>query len=163
ETAELGARLARLRDDAGPAIVLVEHDMELVMEVSDRIVVLDYGRVIAAGAPRDVRADPAGIEAYLGAVPAWARPVSPVSRAAAGYGSVGVLQDVSTDVGEGEVVTLVGANGAGKTTLLKTVAGVLAPRAGRIALDGREIGGQASHLVARRGVSMVPEGRGIFG
>jgi branched-chain amino acid transport system ATP-binding protein len=61
------------------------------------------------------------------------------------------------------VVTIVGANGAGKTTLLKTVAGLLAPRGGRIALDGNEIAGRPAYAVARRGVVLVPEGRGIFG
>jgi branched-chain amino acid transport system ATP-binding protein len=60
-------------------------------------------------------------------------------------------------------VTIVGANGAGKTTLLKTVAGILRPWRGRIALDGDEIGGHPSYRVARRGLVLVPEGRGIFG
>jgi branched-chain amino acid transport system ATP-binding protein len=67
ETQALGADLAALRDGGGPAIVLVEHHMDLVMAVSDQVSVLDYGRVIACGAPDAVRRDPAVIEAYLGA------------------------------------------------------------------------------------------------
>jgi branched-chain amino acid transport system ATP-binding protein len=79
------------------------------------------------------------------------------------YGAAAVLHGISLAVRAGEVVTIVGANGAGKTTLLKTVAGLLAPRSGRIALDGQEIGGRPAYSVARHGVILVPEGRGIFG
>ncbi|AOO84920.1 ABC transporter ATP-binding protein [Bosea vaviloviae] len=65
ETRELGALIRSLADD-GRAVVLVEHDMRLVMSISDRIVVLDRGRVIAKGAPADIRSNAAVIEAYLG-------------------------------------------------------------------------------------------------
>jgi ABC-type branched-subunit amino acid transport system ATPase component/ABC-type branched-subunit amino acid transport system permease subunit len=69
EIAELDAELERLRREDGPAVILVEHHMDLVMTVADRITVLDQGRVIATGAPRAVREDPAVVEAYLGAAP----------------------------------------------------------------------------------------------
>ena len=80
-----------------------------------------------------------------------------------GYGAIHVLREVSLTIASGTIVTIVGANGAGKTTLLKTVAGILRPWRGTIALDGEEIGGQPSYRVARRGLVLVPEGRGIFG
>lgn len=86
-----------------------------------------------------------------------------VSGLSVGYGAVAVLHDISLEIRPGEIVTIVGANGAGKTTLLKALSGVLRPFGGLIALDGEEIGGRPSYWVARRGVVLVPEGRGIFG
>jgi branched-chain amino acid transport system ATP-binding protein len=86
-----------------------------------------------------------------------------ISGLTVGYGAIEVLREVSLVVASGTIVTLVGANGAGKTTLLKTIAGILRPWRGTIALEGDEIGGQPSYRVARRGLVLVPEGRGIFG
>lgn len=86
-----------------------------------------------------------------------------VDRIEVAYGPVQALHGVSFSVGEGEIVSLIGANGAGKTTALRTVSGMLAPRSGRVSFDGREIGGERPHRIARMGISHVPEGRGIFG
>src|SRR5260370_41959322 len=78
------------------------------------------------------------------------------------YGAIEALRGVSMRVEKGEVVTLIGANGAGKTTTLRTITGLLEPREGRVTYEGDDIGGTATHKLVARGISMSPEGRGVF-
>ena len=78
------------------------------------------------------------------------------------YRTIKAVKGVSFDVRAGEVVTLLGANGAGKSTLLRAVAGARAPDAGQVRFEGTDITGWASHRVARRGLRLVPEGRGLL-
>ena len=78
------------------------------------------------------------------------------------YGLSHVLQGVSLAVNTGEAVALLGRNGAGKTTTLKTIMGVLAPRRGTVAFDGRDITGLPPHRIVRMGLGYVPEERRIF-
>jgi len=80
----------------------------------------------------------------------------------AGYGRIEVLRGLSFSVPEGSVVALLGANGVGKTTTLRAIAGVVRPTAGSIRLGDERIDGRPIDEIARRGVLMVPEGRGIF-
>jgi branched-chain amino acid transport system ATP-binding protein len=79
-----------------------------------------------------------------------------------GYGTIPALHGIDLDVEKGEIVTLIGANGAGKTTTLRTISGLLKPRKGEVFFDGQNITGIKPHLITARGVSHVPEGRGIF-
>jgi branched-chain amino acid transport system ATP-binding protein len=78
------------------------------------------------------------------------------------YGAIKALKGVSMHVEAGEVVTLIGANGAGKTTTLRTITGLLSPTEGRILFEGQEISGKPTHQLVARGISMSPEGRGVF-
>jgi branched-chain amino acid transport system ATP-binding protein len=78
------------------------------------------------------------------------------------YGSSQVLFGVSLVVQPGECLTLIGRNGMGKTTTVKTIMGLLAPKAGRVALDGQALQGQPPYRVARAGLGLVPEGRQVF-
>ena len=80
----------------------------------------------------------------------------------AGYGRVSVLKGINLEVGEREVVCLVGANGAGKSTLLKTISSLVVPSAGSILFMGREITGKRPEEIVRAGIGHVPEGRQIF-
>jgi branched-chain amino acid transport system ATP-binding protein len=78
------------------------------------------------------------------------------------YNGVAAVRGVSFEVGAGEVVALLGSNGAGKSTTVKVIAGALAPQAGSIRFDGEAIEGRPCHVVVRRGITLVPEGRLVF-
>jgi len=86
-----------------------------------------------------------------------------VDALCAAHGQLVAVREVSFGVARGEVLALVGANGAGKTTLLRTLAGVHAASAGRVALCGDDITALPAHQRVRRGLAMVPEGRRLFG
>src|SRR6185312_5699873 len=78
------------------------------------------------------------------------------------YGAIEALTGISLHVQQGEVVTLIGANGAGKTTTLRTITGLLSPRSGNITFEEEDISGKPTHKLVARGISMSPEGRGVF-
>jgi len=78
------------------------------------------------------------------------------------YGNIHALKGISINIEKGEIVTLIGGNGAGKTTTLRTISGLLKPREGSVSLDGQDLLKFKAHEIVYKGVSMVPEGRGIF-
>ena len=78
------------------------------------------------------------------------------------YGGIRAVKGIDLEVGAGELVCLIGANGACKTTTLKAVTGLVRAGAGRIVYDGEDISGRRVHEIARKGLAMVPEGRGVF-
>jgi branched-chain amino acid transport system ATP-binding protein len=80
----------------------------------------------------------------------------------AGYRGVPVVRELNLEVRPGEVVALLGPNGAGKTTTLETIAGLHRPISGTVELSGESIGGKPAHVLASRGVALVPEGRALF-
>ena len=85
-----------------------------------------------------------------------------VSNLAYSYNGLAAVRDVSFHAGRGEIVALLGANGAGKSTTVKVVAGALRAKSGTIRFDGEALEGAASHVVVRRGITLVPEGRLVF-
>ncbi len=78
------------------------------------------------------------------------------------YGDLQALWDINLSIGNGEIVTLVGSNGAGKSTVMKTISGLLKPKNGSINFEGIRLDRLPAHRIVELGVSMVPEGRGIF-
>ena len=78
------------------------------------------------------------------------------------YGVIQAIKDISFEVNEGEIVTLIGANGAGKTTTMQSIIGLIHPTRGEIYYDGQKINGIPSHKIVKLGMTQVPEGRRIF-
>ena len=78
------------------------------------------------------------------------------------YGSIHAIKNISFEVNEGEIVTLIGANGAGKSTTLNTIAGLLKPRNGNVLLNGKNLLGTPAHKIVKEGMALCPEGRRIF-
>ena len=85
-----------------------------------------------------------------------------VSQTDVYYGDMQALRNVSIDVNQGEIVSVIGSNGAGKSTLLKTISGMLRPRTGTISMNGNEISRAQTSKIVEKGISHVPEGRQIF-
>jgi ABC-type branched-subunit amino acid transport system ATPase component len=181
------ARLLAKIAAAGIGVVLVEHDMSLVMDISDRIVVLDAGRRLALGTPSEIQQDPAVRQAYLGEAmqatasgPAEQRELQRQQRAArhgdggiarellgvgelfAGYGAEPVLHGINLQVRQGEMVALLGANGAGKSTLMRALAGLHRPVRGGIHFDGVNLMHLRAEQIVAHGVVLAPEGRQVF-
>jgi len=92
-----------------------------------------------------------------------ARVLLSLERLAVAYGGIQAVKGIDLVVGNGELVCLIGANGAGKTTTLKGICGLLPIKSGKIRYDGEDITGRPAFHLVRRGLAMVPEGRGMFG
>ncbi|HUQ75150.1 MAG TPA: branched-chain amino acid ABC transporter ATP-binding protein/permease, partial [Burkholderiales bacterium] len=166
----LGALLRRIAD-SGVAVVLVEHDMDVVMGISDTVVVLDAGVVIASGSPAEVQRDPAVRKAYLGEhalhpvsarASAQGAPYLVVGKLQAGYGAEPVLKGIDLQVRENELVAVLGATGAGKSTLMRAISGLLRPVEGAITFGGQDVTRLPAHKVTPLGLVLVPEGRQVF-
>jgi|AntRauTorckE5430_2_1112549.scaffolds.fasta_scaffold00223_7 branched-chain amino acid transport system permease protein len=159
---------------AGVAVVLVEHDMSLLMRISDEIIVLDAGVPIKTGSPSEVQNDPDVRRAYLGDSTYIGRPrpaprehgarkeVLSTRALTAGYGAAAALEDVDVSVEPGEMVAVLGANGAGKSTMMRALSGLHRPVSGAILLDLSHIEDMSASSIARAGLSLVPEGRQVF-
>ena len=154
-------------------VLLVEHDIDRVFSLADAVTVMNDGEVLVDGSVGDARDSPRVQEIYIGS---GTHALASRQRASAAreaallsvegintfYGKSHILRNVSFDVKEHEIVALLGRNGAGKSTLLKTIVGITPPASGEITLAGHALARRPSAEITRRGVSYVPQGRGLF-
>ena len=172
----------------GIAVLLVEHDVALVMEVCASVHVIDYGALVSVGTPAEIRSNQAVLDAYLGdgstrrhATSVRARAPAPHSESqpsddsersaapmlelrnvTAAYGRIEVLHGIDLVLPRGNVVALLGPNGAGKSTTLSVASGQMKPSGGCIHLGGRHVNGAAGDALSRIGLCTIPEGQGVF-
>ena len=172
ETEALGPMLRNIKETTGATILMIEHDMPLVMGLSDYVYCLDAGKNLSEGTPDEVESDPMVLEAYLGTTET--KPTSTrrangddevlleVSGLDVRFGKVQVLDDVALHVARGERVALLGTNGAGKSTILKAVSGLVPVAGGTVRWKGEDVTGMPAEQLVRKGLGQVPGGRGLF-
>ncbi len=170
------ALLLRRIADTGIGVVLVEHDMALVMDISNHVVVIDAGVYLASGSPAEVQNNAEVRRAYLGApggaavlggaaprrIAEEAAEALGVSGLTTGYGAEPVLHGVDLALRHGHTAALLGANGAGKTTLMRSMIGLHRPLQGSVRFFGNEISARPTEYIVGLGLVLVPEGRQVF-
>lgn len=184
------SQLLREIANSGVGVLLVEHDMGLVMEVSDWVHVLEAGRLIASGCPADIQRSELVKKAYLGdgeldfkdtsqqgkamAQTSSASRTDPlrvhpndqvwlsIQGLRANYGAASVLQDIDLRVSTGQCISVLGPNGSGKSTLMRSIAGLHAQKTGPINWLETDISHLQAHQIAALGLALIPEGRQVF-
>ncbi len=164
--------------DEGVTIVLVEHVQAVIQQLAERVLVLEWGRMIAEGTPAEIAAHPEVIAVYLGSTQEHpvarqrdvlatpqalnAAPLLRLEQVTTSYGKLRALRAVDFEVRAGEIVAVLGANGAGKTTLTQTICGLVPSSAGRILFHDTDITHVPAYRRAQLGIALCHEGRRLF-
>ena len=180
ETLELAKLIKWIRDEYKCTIFLVEHDMDLVMSICDRICAISFGKMLAIGTPAEIQNNTLVKEAYLGSdagddsikatmkvtnesqVENETPTVLDIKNLVVSYRAITALKSVNIRVKKGQIVSILGANGAGKSSTIRAISGLVKPKSGSIMLNGKNIAGKPAYTIAASGVCQSPEGRQIF-
>lgn len=181
ETIDFTKFINELAKNRDITIVFVEHDMNVVFSISEKIRVMANGRIIAEGNADQIKNNKEVQEVYFSEEEREEtnisiknnknfkkdnlnreRPLLVVKEIDTYYGLSHILFKVSLEIGEGEVVSLLGRNGVGKTTTLRSIMGLTPPKSGKIEFFGEDICGKPAFEIARMGIGFVPEDRLIF-
>jgi ABC-type branched-subunit amino acid transport system ATPase component len=169
ETHEITELISRLRDEREVAILVIEHDMHVVDTCSDRVVALDHGGQDRRGRLRPGGRPPGGRRGLPGPGPGRAvgcgvsNVLLSLENVTTYYAQMRILEGISLNVGEGELVCLLGGNASGKSTTLKTILGIVRPRTGRVLLGGKDVTQWPVPQRISAGIAIVPENRRLFG
>lgn len=171
ETARL-ITVIREMNRRGLSILLIEHEMDVVMQLADDITVLNFGQRLAHGTPAAIQANEAVIEAYLGQTTSSVAAPAPevvaggallqVKDLSVRFGDIEAVRGINLSVQAGELVCLLGNNGAGKSTTLKAISRMVAAT-GIISFGGQSLLSQPTERLVGMGLALVPERRRLFG
>jgi branched-chain amino acid transport system ATP-binding protein len=174
EIEKLGETLKKIRKEFNVSALIVEHNMAMLTDISDKIIVMNSGKKLIEGLPAEVRKHPIVIEQYFGKASENIKPegvtktkakpktVLVVKDLDVYYGQAQALFSISLDLLSNQIATVLGTNGSGKSTLLKAIGGIEKPTFGEILVNGEYLPLGWPELAAERNIQYVPQGHLIF-